>query len=294
MLPGFRFLFAAIVLSLSMLVFGLGAAALLRAAHEQFASTPAWRAAPEATFAQQADAPRDVTRDVTRDAPRPVLAMLRVEPEPRSSDSVPAVNVAAPAEPAATASPPAEPERIAALKPQQETSAPEAARPDPAVESPQQAEAAAAPTDAPAVTDTAGTTPPAAETKIASTEQPSPPQVLSPQVDVAPVISGPAASEPDNAPAATAVDVASTRIATLGGPPVAIETSPPVKTAVSAKPDQDAIRKHRQARRAAHRRRLAARARAAARLAAQQAADPFSQPTQSQPYAQPAAAARSR
>jgi len=31
MLPGFRFLFAAIVLSISMLIFGLGAAALLRA-----------------------------------------------------------------------------------------------------------------------------------------------------------------------------------------------------------------------------------------------------------------------
>ena len=31
MLPGFRFLFAAIVLSTSVLVFGLGAAALLRA-----------------------------------------------------------------------------------------------------------------------------------------------------------------------------------------------------------------------------------------------------------------------
>ena len=45
MLPGFRFLFAAIVLSMSVLVFGLGAAALLRAAHEEFASSaPLWRA----------------------------------------------------------------------------------------------------------------------------------------------------------------------------------------------------------------------------------------------------------
>ncbi len=52
MLPGFRFLFAAIVLSLSLLVFGLGAAALLRAAHEEFASTPSWRAPPETVFAQ--------------------------------------------------------------------------------------------------------------------------------------------------------------------------------------------------------------------------------------------------
>jgi hypothetical protein len=38
MLPGFRFLFAARVLAMPMLIFGLGAAALLRAAHEEFAS----------------------------------------------------------------------------------------------------------------------------------------------------------------------------------------------------------------------------------------------------------------
>ena len=278
MLPGFRFLFAAIVLSMSILVFGLGAAALLRAAHEQFASTPAWRAAPEANFAQQAD--------VTRDAPRPVLAMLRVEPEPRSSDSVPAVNVAVSAEPATMAPPPAEPERIATLKPlQPETSTPEAARPGPAAESPQQTEAVAAPTDTP---DTAEAAPPAPETKTASTEQSLSPQVLSPANDVAPVTSGPAESEPVSAPAAAETDAASTRIATLGGPAVAIAASP-VKIAVSAKPDQDAIRKHRQARRAAHRRRLAARARLAARLAAQPPTDPFGQQ-----LAQPPAAARKR
>ncbi len=90
MLPGFRFLFAAIVLSMSILVFGLGAAALLRAAHEEFASNPSWRAAPETVFAQQ------------NDATRPVLAMLRVEPplaEQKASDNVPAV--AEPAKPEA-------------------------------------------------------------------------------------------------------------------------------------------------------------------------------------------------
>src|ERR1700742_2216602 len=56
MLPGFRFLFAAIVLSTSMLIFGLGAAALLRAAHEEFASIPSRRAPPETLFAQRDDA----------------------------------------------------------------------------------------------------------------------------------------------------------------------------------------------------------------------------------------------
>jgi hypothetical protein len=68
MLPSFRFLFAAIMLSMSILVFGLGAAALLRTAHEEFASNPFWHAAPETTFAQQSE------------GSRPVLAILRVDP----------------------------------------------------------------------------------------------------------------------------------------------------------------------------------------------------------------------
>ena len=95
MLPGFRFLFAAIVLSISILVFGLGAAALLRAAHEEFASNPAWHAAPDATFALQAE------------ATRPVLAMLRVDAlpaPPKASDTVAAI-----APPAAQATTPAAP-----------------------------------------------------------------------------------------------------------------------------------------------------------------------------------------
>ena len=68
MLPGFRFLFAAILLSTSVLIFGLGAAALLRAAHEEFASPPARRAPPEQVFAQP------------ERGPPPTLALLRVEP----------------------------------------------------------------------------------------------------------------------------------------------------------------------------------------------------------------------
>src|ERR1700675_4163011 len=99
MLPSFRFLFAAIVLSMSILVFGLGAAALLRTAHEEFASNPFWHAAPETTFAQQSD------------GSRPVLAMLGGDPVPveqRAADEAP--SVAAPVEPAASASVAVEPE----------------------------------------------------------------------------------------------------------------------------------------------------------------------------------------
>src|SRR5947209_4337169 len=81
MLPGFRFLLAAILLSASVLVFGLGAAALLRATHEQYVSNPSWRNGPqEQVFAQ---APEPV---------QPVLAALRVEQvAPAADEAAPAM-----------------------------------------------------------------------------------------------------------------------------------------------------------------------------------------------------------
>src|SRR5437899_4813175 len=93
MLPGFRFLFTAIVLSMSVLVFGLGAAALLRAAHEQFANLPSRRAPPQPMFARQND-----------DAP-PMLALLRVDPPvaEKPAENVPAAVPAATADIAAPA-----------------------------------------------------------------------------------------------------------------------------------------------------------------------------------------------
>ena len=278
MLPGFRFLFAAIVLSISMLVFGLGAAALLRAAHEEFASNPSWHAVPEAMVAQQGE------------AARPVLAMLRVEPrpaEPKASDNVPA----AAAEPAAIAPPPAGPEQIAALKPEQAAPA-EAAKPDtPVTESPAHSEAAApAPADAPAAAgDTKTATSAAAHDKIVSTEpaaeQPppneAPPATSEPAqsepATLEPATSLPAASEQASTPASPQADVASTKIATLGGPPVTVASAP----------DKSEIEKRLRARRAAQRRRAAARARAARLLP--QPANPFAQPS-----VQPETAAASR
>ncbi|MGY8665253.1 hypothetical protein Q3C01_23210 [Bradyrhizobium sp. UFLA05-109] len=85
MLPGFRFLFAAILLSTSILVFGLGAAALLRATHEQFVSNPSWRNGPQEQVFAQASEP-----------PQPVLATLRTEPLPPSTsvrDEVPTIGL---------------------------------------------------------------------------------------------------------------------------------------------------------------------------------------------------------
>src|SRR6187402_1714381 len=99
MLPGFRFLVAAVVLCLSMLVFGFGATALLRSAREEFANLPVRRSAPQTAFASQQ----------LTEAP-PTLSMLRVE--------VPEIKAAAPAEPVAIpqdapAAPAPEPEKQA-------------------------------------------------------------------------------------------------------------------------------------------------------------------------------------
>jgi hypothetical protein len=273
MLPGFRFLLTAIVLSLSTLVFGLGAAALLRAAHEEFASNPSWHAAPETTFAQQGEATRPVLA--------PVLALLRVDTpavdtpkidtpkiETPSAD-VPAAS-AGPAEQAAISSA-AEPEKVAALKPEGSPS-PEPAKPAiPASESPAQSEATSAPADAPATAD---------QTKIATAAE-----TLPPANEAAPAAAAGAPAAVEETPVAASPDpgVAATKIATLGGPPVTIGPQPPGKVA-GAKPNE----KRLQARRAALRRRMAARARLARQaLLQQQAANPFFQPA-IQPGVQPA------
>ncbi|WP_431204799.1 hypothetical protein ACQ86E_07045 [Bradyrhizobium betae] len=89
MLPGFRFLFAAILLSTSILVFGLGAAALLRASHQQYVDNPSWRNGPQEQVFAQAPEPA-----------QPVLAALRVEPAateatPTIRDRIPSIGLPA-------------------------------------------------------------------------------------------------------------------------------------------------------------------------------------------------------
>ncbi len=264
MLPGFRFLFAAIMLLLSILIFGLGAAALLRAAHEEFASNPSWHATPETIFAQQTEAPR---REAPRpeaarpeaarpDGTRPVLAVLRMDAPvgAKSPDIPPAALPLAAAEQAAPLSTPAEPEKIAALKPE-DSSPPEPAKPEiPVSESPAKTEAASALADAPV---------PADETRIAATGEAAPPANEAAR----------AASGQTSAPASPDTDLA----------------QPSVKAA-GAKPDASVIQKRLQARRAAQRRRMAARARLARQaLQQQQIPNPFA-PRPIQPAIQQATA----
>lgn len=242
MLPGFRFLFTAIVLSTSILVFGLGAAALLRAAHEEFASHPSRRAPPEPVFAR------------LNDDPMPSLALLRIDlPATNASvdngtaAAVPEIapDTVAPAETAADERP-AGPEKVAALKADEPVQA-ELANPQaPATE------AIAETLLAPEGTETPATN---ADVKLAVAETPA-----------SPAATAPARSDP----LPFERNAAATRIATLGGPAVIVDGKTSAGT-TDAKPDRSVVRK-RAAQRARERRRIARRARLAreAALAAQQ------------------------
>ncbi|WP_440642060.1 hypothetical protein ACSHT2_13885 [Bradyrhizobium sp. PUT101] len=165
MLPGFRFLFAAILLSTSILVFGLGAAALLRATHQQYVSNPAWRNGPQEQVFAQSPEPA-----------RPVLAVLRIEPEvtaepaPSLRDQVPTIGL-----------PASEPEQVAALTaeadpqpqavaPPAEVSAVEPAEPEATVEA-----AAPASTDTLTPADTTASVPEAKPAATASEPAPADP-----------------------------------------------------------------------------------------------------------------------
>ena len=262
MLPGFRFLFAAIMLSMSILVFGLGAAALLRAAHEEVASNPAWRAASEVTFAQQPE------------ATGPVLAMLRVDTPSAEKAQHNAPVTAAPAEQVAIAPPAAEAERVAALKPDDsppaEMAKTEIAPPEvPVAENPVGGELAPASAKTPASAE---------EIKITATVT----EQIREDQSVA------ALPEQTGLAIASGTAIAAMKVATLGGAPVNIESPRrPNALVVAAKPEQSEIRKQQQAKRAAHRRRLAARARLAAQAAQQSAQLP-------NPFLQPAPPTRTR
>jgi hypothetical protein len=250
MLPGFRFLFAAIVLSTSVLIFGLGAAALLRAAHEEFASIPSRRAPPEIMFAQPSDS-------------RPTLAILRVEPpvedekaaRPASDnpEEQPAIAAKAPER----EQPAAEPEKIAALTgiatPVENW--PPSAPPEPEATASETSVRVEPPTQADAPS-------PAVETNVAAIAAVTP---------AAPNQTAVTAPERASAPVDDSTRIAMTKIATLGGPAVTIEASTPSKVAPAT------VKKSAQARRVVKRRRIAQRARVA-RPAQQQPANPFGSP----------------
>lgn len=282
MLPGFRFLFAAIVICMSVLVFGLGATALMRAAHEDFATNTSWRAPPEPRFAEQEEAVKP-----------PVLAVLSLEPRATDSSAAPkeadAGTAAASAE-GARPSPSPAPDTTAALSPAA-TPAPDAINPDSPASKPTTPASAttdnvAQSTAPPALTEVQPAAPAVTGAiNIAKTEDSKPATAVSESATIGkapPVASEPAPPAPQqsptlaDAPAALVVDEAATRIATLGDPPVPIEDA--MAKAPDAKADRDAINKKLQAEHAKEqRRRLAIRRAQLAQqqAAAEQAANPF-------------------
>lgn len=279
MLPGFRFLFAATMLSMSLLIFGLGAAALLRAAHESFASNSSWRAAPETPFAQRPD------------TTMPVLATLRVEPNSFDKANEPvAAAIPAPVDQPMSSGEPARNDQVAALRPAEapplEPAKP-TEQPVPALmpENPPATEAVSSPAvvsmtepDEHKVTVATSEATPAKIEPIKS--EPFAAPASQPQIDLA-------GATAETAPGAEAAGrVAAMKIATLGGPPVDVsdDASIPLRTVKlpRARPDQAAIKKRVQARRALQRRRLALRARL---MLQQQQANPFAQPQSFPPAA---------
>lgn len=102
MLPGFRILFALVVLSFAILIFGFGALALLRTAHQNLASQPTWQ--PDwRTPVEIASARHNDREQITNGTQ--TLALLRVDPPaPRPQSDMEGSGVA-PAQ--ATDAPPA-------------------------------------------------------------------------------------------------------------------------------------------------------------------------------------------
>ncbi|HEV2158951.1 hypothetical protein [Bradyrhizobium sp.] len=221
MLPGFRFLLAAILLSTSILVFGLGAAALLRATHEQYVSNPSWRNGPQEQVFAQAPEPA-----------QPVLAVLRAEPAvaaapaPSLRDQVPTIGL-----------PETQPEQIAALAtetdPQPQPQATEVA--PPAAEPAEAETKAEITTGAPAPAPTDTLTP--ADT-TASIPEPKP------EVKPAATASEPAPADPSTALASSALDATSAKLAALNDPATTAWKDPPAKAkADAATPDSKAIKR---------------------------------------------------
>ena len=202
------------------------------------------------------------------DDPPPTLALLRIDPplaeKPAENGPETATDVAAPAGQTPDARP-AEPEKLAALTPPEPMQV-EAAKPvEPAKET--SAETPAAPAPAAAVTEAPVAN---AEVKIAAIAATPEPAAITPP-----------ATSPELAPDIPSFEgsIATTLIATLGGPPVFIDER---TSTTEAKPDRSAVKK-RAAERARERRRIAAArrarlARAATLTLQQQQPNPFAFP----------------
>ncbi|EHR05195.1 hypothetical protein [Bradyrhizobium sp. WSM471] len=211
MLPGFRFLFAAILLSASILVFGLGAAALLRASHEQYVSNPSWRNGPQEQVFAQAPEPA-----------QPVLAVLRAEPE-AATDPTPSLRDQVPT----IALPMSEPEPVVMVTTETDGQPQVVAPPADVPAEPANVEAKAeTTTDAAAPASSNTLTPADASASIAEAKP----------VSIAPT-SKPTPAVPSAASASSRFDMASAKFAALNDPATTAWKGPPAKVKADSKAD---------------------------------------------------------
>ena len=203
MLPGFRFIFTSVILCVSVVIFGLGAAGLLRSTHEKFATLQIRRADPAMFTAQ------------------PALAMLRVEPAVTDTGS---------AEPARDA-----PVEVPKVTPIEIENVLDSALTSPDVTGPRTAPDHAAP----AVTATiAPAAPIAAPPALPMPELSAPPETVA--AAAPPEVSAPAELPPAIAPPAT-IDVPVEAAPTIPdnvtqAPPAPTPMAPPTVTASLATP----------------------------------------------------------
>ena len=211
MLPGFRFLFAAILLSASILVFGLGAAALLRASHEQYVSNPSWRNGPQEQVFAQAPEPA-----------QPVLAVLRAEPE-ATTDATPSLRDQVPT----IALPMSEPEQAVALTTETDFQPQVVAPPADVPVEPANAETKAEPTTDAAAPASSNTLTPADASESIAEAKP---------VSIA-LTSKPTPAVPSGASASSRFDMASAKFAALNDPATTARKDPPAKAKADSKAD---------------------------------------------------------
>lgn len=262
MLPGFRFLFAAILLSTSILVFGLGAAALLRATHQQYVSNPGWRNGPQEQVFAQVPEPA-----------QPVLAVLRAEPN----------------EPAADAPGPSLRDRVPTIalpvnEPQPEAAVTREAEAQGEVVSPR---ADVLPTEAPA-TDVLASEVPAVEpiepeppvtvAAAAPTDTLSAADTTAAIPDVSPINEPPPAA-PEAALAASAPDAAPSKVAALAEPATSAVKDVPAKAgAQNSKAENSKAESSKAAKRKAKAKKRIRVVRRPPPQQLQQQLDPFGQP----------------
>ncbi len=209
MLPGFRFFVATIVLAASVLIFGLGAAALLRATHEEVAAVPSLRTMPPPLRPQP-----------TETAP-PTLALLRVEIPARATEEISVAGEAPPA----SADELKSPAEVSAIAPSAETAPEPSTTLRPSSSSDNSAESEVTPAPVPSTAE------PTAPVAVATAPLP---EATSPPI---PQVATPEPNTPDTSPTAPAAEVVPAPVTEVAEHAIPAEAIAPAPASVPPTPD---------------------------------------------------------